>query len=87
MNDRNHTIGESWSDKLKIQTRDLIDSRGPVGTPDGSLPLKHIVSGFGTVTEDDLVNGVFRIVDRKTKSEIDTFATIDDLIAAGWAID
>ena len=81
------TFDESWSDKLKAQTRDLIDSRGPVGTPDGSLPFKHIASGFGIITEDNLVNGVFRIVDRRTKAEIATFASIGELIAAGWAVD
>lgn len=75
------------SDELKTQTRDLIDSRGPIGTPGGSLSLKHVTSGFGIITENDLVNGVFRIIDRKTKAEIATFSSIDELIAAGWAID
>ena len=77
----------SWSEASVNETRDIIDSRGPIGTPDGSLPLKHITSGFGIITEDNLVNGVFRIVDQKTKAEIAIFASVDDLIAAGWAID
>ncbi len=77
---------DNWSDELKAQTRDLIDGGGPIGTPDGSLALKHIASGFGIITEDDLVNGVLRVVDRETKAET-TFASVDELIAAGWAID
>lgn len=80
------SIANSWSDALKAQTRELIDSRGPTGTRDGSLPLKHITSGFGIITETDLLNGMLRVIDRRTSAET-TFANIDDLIAAGWAID
>lgn len=76
-----------WSNELRAQTRDLIDRRGPIGTPDGSLGLGHIDGGFGIITMFDLANGVLRIVDRKTEAEIVTFTSVDDLIAAGWAVD
>lgn len=76
-----------WSDELKAQTRELIDSGGPVGTPDGSLGLRHIDGGFGIVTMLDLAWGRLRVIDRKTKADIATFASIDDLLAAGWAVD
>ena len=52
------SAANAWSDTLKAQTRDLIGSRGPVGTPDGSLALKHIAAGFGIITEGDLLSGV-----------------------------
>ncbi len=76
-----------WSNELKAQTCELIDSGGPIGSPDGSLGLKHVDGGFGIITMLDLAWAVLRIVDRRTKAEIATFASIDDLIAAGWAID
>ena len=80
------SANNDWSDALKAQTRKLIDSRGPIGTSDCSLSLKNTTNSFGIITESDLVNGVLRVVDRKTKAET-TFATADDLIAAGWVLD
>lgn len=77
----------AWSNELKAQTREVIDSGGPIGTPDGSLGLKHIHGGFGIITMQDLAWAVFKVVDRNTKADIATFASIDELIAAGWAVD
>ncbi len=60
---------------------------GPIGTPDGSLGLKHIHGGFGIITMQDLAWAVFKVVDQNTKADIATFASIDELIAAGWVVD
>lgn len=77
----------TWSKEHKAQTREVIESGGPIGTPDGSLGLKHIHGGFGIITMLDLAWAVFKIVDRNTKADIATFASVDELIAAGWAVD
>ncbi len=75
-----------WSDDLKAQTRDVIEGRDILASRDGQLHLKHVTSGFGTIAEDDLWRGVLRVVDRQTGAET-TFASADELIAAGWVID
>lgn len=74
-----------WSDDLKAQTRDAIEG-GMFVTRDGRLYLKHVTSGFGIMTEDDLLSGVLRVVNVRTGAET-TFASADELIAAGWALD
>lgn len=75
-----------WSDVLKTQTRDVIEGRDILATSGGQLCLKHATSGFGTISEDDLWRGVLKVIDRRTKAET-IFASADELIAAGWAID
>jgi hypothetical protein len=79
-------FSNEWSDSLKAQTRDVIEGHGLFAMRDGRLYLKHAVSGFGTMVADDLQRGVLRVVDMRTKQEM-TFATVDELIVAGWAID
>ena len=46
-----------------------------------------IHGAFGIITMQDLAWAVFKVVDRNTKADIATFASIDELIAAGWAVD
>lgn len=75
-----------WSDELKGQTRDAVEGRDIFASRDGQLCLKHITSGFGTIAEEHLWSGVLTVVDRRTGAET-TYATADELIAAGWAID
>lgn len=79
------TTKTEWSEGLKARTRDVIEG-GMFVTRDGHLHLKHVVSGFGVMTEDDVLRGVLRVVDVQTGAET-TFASADELIAAGWAID
>lgn len=75
-----------WSDQLKARTRDVIGSWDILDARDGRLHLKHVVSGFGVMMEDDVQRGVLKVVDRRTGAET-TFASVDELIAAGWALD
>lgn len=77
---------DAWSDVLKSRTRDVIEGGGMFATRDGRLHLKHIVSGFGVMAEEDLLRGVLRVVNVRTGAET-TFANADELIAAGWALD
>ena len=76
----------AWSDKAKAQTREVIPSYDMFVLPVGSLHLKHIELGFGFITAEDLSNGVFRVVEKRTGAET-TFANVDELIAAGWVVD
>jgi len=76
----------AWSDDLKVQTQDTIGGRGAFAMRNGQLRFKHAVSGFGAIAADDLQHGVLRIVDRRTKQEV-TFASANELIAAGWVLD
>lgn len=75
-----------WSDDLKVQTGDAIEGRGIFAMRNGRFCLKHIVSGFGAIAADDLQRGLLRVVDMRTK-QATTFASVAELIAAGWAID
>ena len=79
-------VTNDWSDDLKAQTRDVIEGRDILASRDGQLHLKHLASGFGTIAEDDLRSGVLRVVDRQTGAET-SFASADELIAAGWTLD
>ena len=77
---------DDWSDELKEQTRDAVEGRGLFASLDGRLCLKHITSGFGIIAPEHLWGGPLKVVDRRTGLET-SYATADELIAAGWAID
>lgn len=75
-----------WSDALKAQTRDVIEGADLFMARDGRLHLKHVTSGFGTISAENLHRGVLKVVERRTGAQA-TFASTDELIAAGWVID
>ncbi len=75
-----------WSDDLKAQTQDAVEGHGTSAMRNGQLCLKHAVSGFGAIAAVDLQRGVLRVVDMRTKREA-TFASANELIAAGWVLD
>lgn len=64
----------------------MLEGRGMFVPRDGQLHLKHASSAFGIIAGNDLACGVLKIVDRRTGTET-TFASADELIAAGWVID
>jgi hypothetical protein len=53
--------------------------------------MKHAKAKFGTIAIDDLRDDILRLVELRRgeadKGEEIIFATVDDLIDAGWVID
>jgi hypothetical protein len=86
-------LNHEWSEALKTQTRETIaDGRlGWFPTRDGQLYMKHAKGRFGTIAIDDLRDDILRLVELRRgeadKGEAIVFATVDDLIDAGWVID
>lgn len=76
-----------WSDSIKKQTREMIDSHGMNSIlPDLKLHMKNINSCYGYIEIANLLNGVIKVVDKKTGCEF-LFKNTDELISAGWVID
>ncbi len=74
-----------WSKSLQSQTREAVDEcRGNPIT--GNLHLKNTDSNYGHITLLDLLAGRL-IVHCENTGECFTVENVDDLLAAGWAID
>jgi hypothetical protein len=73
---------DQWSKELKAMTREAI-ANPPVGD---ELAFKHDKSGFATISAEDLLTGDLVLCDHAT-GNITVFETVDELIAAGWAVD
>lgn len=73
-----------WSDRLIAETRAALED-GAV-TPLGVLHMKNLNGRYGKIQFDDLVAGRLLIRDKKSEAEY-LYASADELIAAGWAID
>lgn len=73
-----------WSDALRTATRETLDELPFL--PDGLVHMKHIDNRFGTMSLVELLAGTYAIT-AKDDSEILSFADVDALIDAGWAID
>ena len=82
--DHNEEV-RSWSDAAKATTRRLVDG-GEFIPRDDKLHLKHIDSKFGYIAFPDLLNGVLRVVDKRSGEER-VFDNVDALIREGWVID
>jgi hypothetical protein len=81
-----------WSEALKTETHQAIaDGRLGGGTRDGQLYMKHTKRKYGTISIDDLQDDILRLVElplgAADKGKTIIFATVDDLIDAGWVID
>jgi len=74
----------SWSDKLKKETRDALHDC--FFAPDEFLHMKNINGNFGKIHRDDLIAGKWSIQD-KMDDAVYTYVTTDELIEDGWAID
>lgn len=77
-------ISNTWSEELINYTRDALDL-GFV-PPNDFVPMKNINGNFGIISLQNWLSKKFIITDRKTRAEY-AFNNIEDLIAAGWAID
>lgn len=74
-----------WSKSLQNQTREAVDEcrANPIT---GKLHLKNTNSQYGYITLLDLLAGRLT-VHCENSGECFTAESIDDLLAAGWAID
>ncbi len=73
-----------WSDELLAQTRFLI-----LDPPLGIWPylcMKNINGKFGEITLPDLVAEHWNVLDKET-NETNYYASCDEMIEAGWAVD
>jgi hypothetical protein len=77
-------MSDSWSDKLIEETRGALHDC--FFAPDRFLHMKNINRNFGKIHRDDLIAEKWLIQDKTTDVEY-LYTTIDELIAAGWAID
>lgn len=77
-------ISNKWSDRLIAETRAALENG--VVTPLGVLHMKNLNGRYGKIQFDDLVAGRLHIKDKKSEAEY-LYASADELIAAGWAID
>jgi len=76
---------KTWSEGLQQQTRDAISELG-VFTPDGRLHFKNRGKGYAFAAVLDLYHGKLSLTDKET-GEVVEFGNVDELLAAGWAID
>jgi hypothetical protein len=76
---------ESWSDLLIEQTRNALADKW-VGGLDGFLHLKNINGKFGKICFENLMAERW-LIHVKNSTDVNTFANVEDLISAGWAID
>lgn len=76
-----------WSASLQAETRELIESRGEhFRSLDVNLHFKNIDGRYGSMSLFDLYRGELYVIDKRDSRRCD-FADVDDLLAAGWAID
>lgn len=78
---------KAWSEGLKRQTRELIESQG-LDFPliDTKIHMKHIESRYGYIELAKLISGNIIVVDKNSGTETH-FNNAEELINAGWAID
>lgn len=78
------TVQASWSDTLIAQTRALLEDQP--GMPGVSTCMKHIDGRFGVLIAGGATPPGWTLMDRDTGTAT-SYATVDAIIAAGWAID
>ena len=77
-------MANRWSDKLTEETRAALENG--IITPQGVLHMKNINGRYGRILFEDLVADKLLIREKRTEAEY-LYATADELISAGWAID
>ncbi|MEQ1738962.1 MAG: hypothetical protein ABL884_03560 [Methyloglobulus sp.] len=77
-------MNNTWSDQLIEETRDVLDlGFVPV---DDFVHMKNINGNFGKINLNNWLARKLIIQDKATDSEY-VYATVDELIATGWAVD
>lgn len=77
-----------WSDALKDQTRQALESHGldmPV-TPMEHVSFKNADGGYGLMPISELLKGRF-VITRRGTDTVESFDTPDAVIEAGWVLD
>lgn len=78
---------DGWSNELEALTREAVSNGRNGFVPMGKeLHLKHVSSRYGYILLADLLHDRLRVVD-KDMGEIMVFESVNDLLAAGWAVD
>lgn len=77
-------MANRWSDKLTEETRAAL--KNGIVTPQGVLHMKNINGRYGRILFEDLVADKLLIRDKKSEAEY-LYASVDELISVGWAID
>lgn len=75
----------SWSDSLKSQTREALEECW-ISPVTKNLHLKNINGNFGHITLQNLLARRLHVY-CENSGEYWTGESVDDLLAAGWAID
>ncbi|WP_135354997.1 hypothetical protein [Leptospira ryugenii] len=77
-----------WSESLQDQTRYVLNQL-PISSflKDGHCILKSIHHEYGRISLDDAISYNYRIKDMDAEKVIYSFATLDELIEAGWVVD
>ena len=73
-----------WSETLMQQTRTGIEDME--FTTDGCIHFKHQTLGFATAAIEDLMQDRLVLVAKISEIEY-KFEGVEDLLAAGWAVD
>ena len=87
-------MNDTWSDRLIEETRDVLESGLGYFVPrDDFVHMKNINGNwgkkggnFGKIGVQNWLDRKLIIQDKKTDAEY-YYATIDELITAGWAVD
>ena len=77
-----------WSDALKAQTREALESHGldmPVPAME-FIGFKNADGGYGLMPIDELLLGRF-VITRRGTDTVESFDTADAVIEAGWVLD
>jgi len=77
-------MNNTWSDRLIEETRDVLDL-GFVPRDD-FVHMKNFNGNFGKIYFQDWLDRKLIIQDKETDAKY-FYATVDELIAAGWAVD
>ncbi|MBU1447015.1 MAG: hypothetical protein KKF58_01765 [Gammaproteobacteria bacterium] len=73
-----------WSDRLTEETRAALSDLSV--SPQGILHMKNINGGYGKILFEELSSNKFIIWDKRSDASFQ-FASSEDLISSGWAID
>lgn len=77
-------MANKWSDRLIEGSRAALKEW--IYTPQGALHMKNLNGRYGKIFLEDLVADKLLIKDKKSEAEYH-YASADELITAGWAID